>query len=156
MIHARGSCFSASNSNRTVLTRESSQGVFFPSFPLNTNLCPMETLRQYEAATTTLRSDACRLFVAIREPHKQVTSSTIACWLKEMLKLTVVDISIFSGHSVRGASTSAAAGAGVTMNEIMQAADWNMESVFQKFYYWPSHNVSYGRIVLSSSDTGKT
>ena len=34
-------------------------------------------------------------------------------------------MSIFSGHSVRGASTSAAAGAGSTMNDIMQAADWS-------------------------------
>ena len=57
-------------------------------------------------------------------------------------------MSIFSGHSVRGASTSAVAGAGVTMNEIMQAADWSTESVFQRFYYRPSHNVSYNRTVL--------
>ena len=44
-------------------------------------------------------------------------------------------MSIFSGHSVRGASTSAAAGGGVTMTDIMQAADWSTESVFRRFYY---------------------
>lgn len=51
---------------------------------------------------------------------------TIACWLKEMLKLGNVDVSVclfFSGHSIREASTSAAAEAGVTMNKIMQTAD---------------------------------
>ena len=116
----------------------------------------MEALRHYEAATATLQSDAHRLFVAIRKPHKPVASCTIARLLKEMLKLADVDMSIFSDHSVRGASTLAAAGAGVTMNEIMQAADWSTESVFQRFYYQPFHDVSYGRMVLSSSDTGET
>ena len=65
-----------------------------------------------------------------------------------MLKLAV---SIFSGHSVRGASTLAAAGA--TMNDIMQAADWSTESVF---YCKPSHDASYGRTVLSFSGTSET
>ena len=49
--------------------------------------------------------------------------------------LAGIDVSIFSGHSMRGASTSAAAGAGITMNDIMQAADWSSESVFRRFYY---------------------
>ena len=60
----------------------------------------VETLQQYEAATATLRGDSCKLFVTIKKPHKPVTSCTIACWLKEMLKLA--GVYFFSGHSVRG------------------------------------------------------
>ena len=67
-----------------------------------------------------MQADSCKLFVAIKKPHKPVASCTIACWLKEMLKIAGIDASIFSGHSDRGASTSAAAGAGVTMNDIME------------------------------------
>ena len=52
---------------------------------------------------------------------------------------------------MRGAATSAAARAGVTMTDIMQAADWSAESVFRRFHYQPSHDVSYGRTVLSST-----
>ena len=89
--------------------------------------------------------------MAIKKPHNPVASCTIARWLKETLRLAGIDVSIFSGHSVRGASTSAAAGAGVTMAYIMQAADWSTESVFRRFYYRPSHDVSYGRTVLSST-----
>ena len=80
-----------------------------------------------------------------------MASCTIARWLKETLRLAGIDVSIFSGHSVRGASTSAASGAGVTMNDIMQAADWSYELVFRRFYYRPSHDTTYGRTVLSSS-----
>ena len=39
---------------------------------------------------------------------------TIACWLKETLKLAGIDVPMFTGHSVRGASISAAASVGVT------------------------------------------
>ena len=145
------------------LTKQSSQGrvlkeFFFPSFPHNTGLCPVATLRQYEAVTATLRpSDSSRLFVAIKKPHNPVASCTIARWLKETLRLAGIDVSIFSGHSVRGASTSAAAGAGVTMTDILQAADWSTESVFRRFYYCPSHDATYGRTVLSStSASGET
>jgi len=84
-------------------------------------------------------------------PHKLVASCTIARWLRETLKLAGIDVSIFAGHSVRGAATSAAAGSGVTMNDIMQAADWSSESVFRSFYYRPSHDTTFGRAVLSSS-----
>ena len=51
---------------------------------------------------------------------------------------------------------SAAAGAGVTMSDIMQAAEWSTESVFRRFYYQPSSDVHYGRSVLSSSASGET
>ena len=144
------------------LAKQLSQGrtlreFFFLSFPHNTNLCSVETLQQYEAATAALRpKDFSKLFMAIKKPHKPVARCTIAQWLKITLGLAGIDVSIFSGHSVRGASTSAAAGAGVTMTDIMQAADWNTELVFRRFYYWPSYDVSYGRTVLSSSATGET
>ena len=59
-----------------------------------------------------------------------MTSSTIACWLKKELELSGIDTSIFSAHSVRGASTSAASASGVTTAEILTAVDWSSQSVF--------------------------
>ena len=41
-----------------------------------------------------------------------------------------IDVSGFSGHSVRGMPTSAAAEAAVTMNDTMLAAEWSSKSVF--------------------------
>ena len=63
------------------------------------------------------------LFIALVKPHNAVSSATIARWLREVLKLVGIDVSIFSGHSVRGASVSAAVGAGITTNDILKAAD---------------------------------
>ena len=66
-----------------------------------------------------------------------------------------IDITLFTAHYTRGASSSAAADSGITTTDILKAADWSTESVFRKFYYDPSHDPSYGQAVLSSK-SGKT
>ena len=96
------------------LAKQSRQGkpltdYFFASFPDNKQLCPVETLRQYQSVTAPLRSDSDQLLIAIIKPHKPVASCTIAHWLKEVLKMAGVDINIFMAHSTRSASSSAAA-----------------------------------------------
>jgi len=74
---------------------------FYPSFPQDTYLCPVETLKSYETRTLEFRrmdsdSSQTRLFLS---------------WT----------------HSVRGASCSTAAWAGVTTSDILKAADWSSE-----------------------------
>ena len=68
----------------------------------------------------------------ILEPHKPVSSSTIARWLKVLLGKAGVNTEIFKAHSVRSASscTLAAAAAGVTTSDILKVAGWNSETVF--------------------------
>ena len=70
-----------------------------------------------------------------------------------MLKLSGINVGIFTAHSTRSASVSAAADSGMTVNDILKAADWSSESVFRQFYYRPTHDPSYGRTVLSSSSS---
>ena len=123
---------------------------FFASFPDDKQLCPVETLRHYLQVTNKLRETSSHLFVAIVKPHHPVAPCTIARWLKEVLKMSGIDTSIFTAHSTRGASSSAAADSGITINDILKAADWSTESVFRKFYYRPTHDPLYGRAVLSS------
>ena len=65
-----------------------------------------------------------------------------------MLSLAGIDTSSFKAHSVRSTSVSAAASAGVSTNQIMEAADWSSESVFQRFYYRPSTVNAVGVSVL--------
>ena len=86
--------------------------------------------------------------MAIVKPHKPVAPYTIARWLKEVLQLSGVDVSIFTVQSTRSAS-AAAADSGVTSNDNLKAADWSTEPIFRKFYYHPTHDPSYGWTVLS-------
>ena len=101
------------------LSKQSRQGkpiarFFFPSFPDNPHLCPVVTLRAYEKKTEGDRAEETRLLLSKIRPHKPVTSSTVARWLKSLLELAGVDTSIFSAHSTRGASASMASRMGVT------------------------------------------
>ena len=127
---------------------------FFPSFPQNRLLCPVTTLRAYEQSTATIRGTETRLFLAMIKPHKPVSSSTIARWLKMVLEAAGIDTAICIAHSVRGASSTSAANMGITTNDILKAADWSSESVFQRFYYRPNEDPSFGRAVLSKKGIG--
>jgi len=81
---------------------------FFPSLPGGSRLCPVRTLKEYEARTQPLWGRETNLLVAIIKPHKAVSSSTVAIWLKSLLEASGIDTSIFGAHSVRGVSSSAA------------------------------------------------
>ena len=91
--------------------------------------------------------------MAIVKPHKQVSFFTIARWLKCVLGDAGIDVNMFTAHSVQGASSSAAAMARVTTNDILKAADWSTDSVFRHFYYRPVHSSIFGDAVLSSGNS---
>ena len=128
---------------------------FFPAFPANDKLCPVTTLRAYQERTRDRRKDKehPQLFISLIKPYNGVTSSTIARWLKSVLTKSGIDTGMFKAHSIRGASTSAAANAGVTTNDILNAADWSSESVFQKFYYRSEQKSIFGSSVLAKLPT---
>ena len=70
-------------------------------------------------------------------------------WLKSLLGKAGTDTTIFKAHSVRGVAVTAAHNAGVTTGDILNAADWSTQSVFQKFYYKPSRSTGFGIAVLN-------
>ena len=115
----------------------------------------MRSLQAYEERTRERRCDSNRsqLFIATISPYKPVASSTIARWVKSVLTKSGIDTNIFKAHSVRSAAVSAAAKAGVTTSDILKAADWSSETVFQKFYYKPESKDTFGASVLSKLPT---
>jgi len=92
-----------------------------------------------------------RLFRSFIGKHGPVTSSTIARWIKTCMQKAGVDTTKFKAHSTRAAATTKAAMSGLTLDEIMKAADWSSEGVFQKFYYRPQHSVKFGSSILAAS-----
>ena len=134
----------------STLAKQSRQGkpltdYYVASFPDNKQLCPVETL--YKQVTAPLRKGNSQLLLGIIKPP--VTPCTIARWLKEVLKMAGIDVTVFTAHSTRGALSSAAADSGIITGDILKTADWSKESVFRKFYYRSSCDPSNGRAVLS-------
>ena len=110
---------------------------FFPSFPPHPVICPVTTLKAYEERTALVRGTETRLFLALIKPNKALISSTVARWLKSLLESAGIDSSVFNAHSVRGASSTMAANLDIATNDILKAADWSTESVFQ----WIIHHL---------------
>ena len=127
------------------------QNLFLASFPPDRRLCFVNYLKQYEKVTKNLRQKTENtqnlLFISYVKPHKPVTSATIARWVKTVLSLAGID-GVFTAHSTRGASASAAARAGVALSDIMEAADWSRESTFKKFYHRPTQKSAFTMGVL--------
>ena len=142
----------------SVLAKQSRQGkpiesFYFPAFPANTTLCPVNTLDTYVDNTKQMRGSENRLFISFIKPHKAVTSSSIARWLRTTLEEAGIDSSIFGAHSTCGASASAAARGGVTLEDILKAANWSSESVFQRFYHKEVDRAAYGMAVINDQNS---
>ena len=65
-----------------------------------------------------------------------------------------INTDTFKAHSIRGAAGSSAAWSGVTIMDILNAADWSSETTFQQFYHQEMQDRStLGSAVLSSASS---
>lgn len=106
-----------------------------PFYETKPEICPAGTLLNYLDVTLSLRTNNEYLFISYRRPYNSVTSQTLSKWIKNTLNESGIDTSIFSAHSTRHASTSAASRLGVSIDVIRNTAGWSGSSnVFGKFY----------------------
>ena len=115
-------------------------------------ICPVATLKVYLDRTEKLCSvgeDGSNLFIAVRKPHKSVTSATISRWMRNLMAESGIDVDQFKPHSVRAAATSAASNLGVSIKDILKTANWARESTFLRFYHKPIIKDNFGKAVLS-------
>ena len=118
-----------------------------PKYTVN-NMCAVATLNEYINRTSSLRSDQY-LFISLVKPHKRVSKNTIARWIKNVLRLAGIDMSMYTAHSTRSASSSAAARYNIPITSIMNAASWSNDNVFTKFYNKPvNKEAEYGTAML--------
>ena len=118
---------------------------FFPALKGNLQLCPVACLKEYIKKTEIHRSHSGLsqpLFLATQRPFSPISSTSIDRWLKLTLKDAGIDTSVLKSHSTRGASSSAARQGGVSVKDILAAADWSRETTFNRFFYRPRHSVS--------------
>lgn len=122
------------------------------AYPVDRRLCVVRTMRRYLEITKTFREagDKNQLFLSLNEPHNPVSKDTIAKWIRQMLSLSGIDITVFKAHSVRAASVSTAKVNFVSTQDIMKRADWTQEKTFQEYYNKTVDNVtSYDDAILN-------
>lgn len=79
------------------------------------------------------------MHISFFKPNKSVKPCTAAGWLKNMLKEAGVDTEVFKPHSTMGAATctSKAKKFGLSLQQIMNKANWKSANTFQRFYNKP-------------------
>lgn len=122
-----------------------------PFFNDRINICPARAVKNYIEVTKNLRSSS-NWFITLRKPHKGVTASTISRWVKSIMEQSGIDTSVFSTHSTRHATTSAAYLKGVNIDDIRRTAGWSGNSLtFARFYNRPIlNNVNFAEAVFAN------
>lgn len=129
---------------------------FYYSKFANKDLCPVDCLGFYIYITSPLRNprNMSSLLISLIEPHLPVSPSTVAHWIKRLLKDAGVNTAVFSAHSTRGADSSKASDCGVPIKDILSAGSWSSESTFGRFYRRQSSLNLVSNSIFSRSTMG--
>ena len=80
----------------------------FAAFSRDKDLCVVSALDEYLNRTEEWRkvNNEMQLLVSYSQPHKHVVPSTISGWLKNILKSSGINVSLFTAHCTCSATTS--------------------------------------------------
>lgn len=124
-----------------------------PAYDSKIEICPVRALKSYIQATETLRNNQERLILTFIKPYLPASTQSISRWIKKTLNEAGIDVNIFTAHSTRHSSTSAALKAGVNIDQIQNTAGWSENSTtFARHYNRPVRQaLGFCHAVLDSS-----
>ena len=130
--------------------------IFVPKFTEDRKLDPVRAVRIYIKRVEDVRGEVNSLFVTFGAgAKKSPTSQTIANWLRQTIELTSNNgPQRAKAHFTRAASASKALWAGVSLDNILKAADWSSDSTFARHYLQAlrEEEGAFGRAVLRRGD----
>ena len=108
----------------------------FVAFSQDKDLCVVSVLDEYLNIKEEWRrvNHETQLLLSYIQPHKQVVPSTISGWLKNVLKSSGINVSLFTSHSTCSATTSKASASGLSMIGIIERGTLSNMSTWQRFY----------------------
>ena len=144
----------------TEKTKTGLQAVEFHKYDWSENLGVVACLEAYIVATQALRdndSKKTQLLISFKSPHEPVSTSTIARWLRTVMENAGINTTKYKAHSTRSAVTSKARSKGMSVQQIMHAANWSNAKTFLRFYNKQiestsndaSSHLSFANLVLS-------
>ena len=111
------------------------------AFPEDKELCVVQHLREiYIHRTNPLSKDHSQLLLSYVKPFRPVARDTVSRWVKQVLQSAGIEITKYSAHSCKAASTSNVKVKGLNIAEIMKSAGWPTASTFSRFYDKPVPN----------------
>lgn len=150
-IQCNNQCLTVAIGDLTKTSRPGSHipPLSLPAYEADRRLCIVTVYREYIEKTRGCRQGSHKLFLSSIKPYRPVSRDTISNWIKKVMRFAGVDCNVFSAHSVRSASTSAAVAAQVPVSTILRTAGWEREQTFAKFYNRPiGHNDQFASAIL--------
>ena len=97
------------------------------------------SLRDYLVRTAPLRhTDAIKIIIQLRKPHKSVSAQTLARWITNIMAAAGIDNSMFKQHSTHSASAAWLETSTRTMSvaQICIYAQWSrLSTTYRKLYH---------------------
>lgn len=120
----------------------------FKGYAPDRRLCIITVLKMYLERTLNTRGKVTTLLLTYGRPVHAASRATIRRWATEVLLESGVDLTVFTPHSTRAASTSKAVSR-VPLTTILAAAGWRRESTFRDYYDKPvEKTASFEQAVL--------
>ena len=119
-------------------------------------LCPVSCLESYLIVTEreSKESRTGPLFLSYAHPFLPVKASTIARYVRTMMKEAGIDTVTFSAHSARGASRCVDfRSEGLSMAHICKSAGWSGCQTFARHYNKPIQEEDFSSCLLRASVT---
>lgn len=111
------------------------QPIIYDAFQENPNLCIVNCMEVYlQQRSLLIGKEESKLIITFGKPHRSASEDTISRWIKDVLREAGIDVTVYTTHSVRSASTSKAHQTGITRAEILKKAGWSNETTFIKHY----------------------
>ena len=125
----------------------------FSKYDIEPRLCIYSHLSEYLRRTAPFRGEDKQLLLSFVRPHSPVSRDTISRWCRTVLDKSGIDISKYSCHSTRAASTTCLVNRNFDLKDIMAAAGWTQEQTFQRFYNIPVNTTfNFGNALLSAGN----
>ena len=125
-----------------------SLGVSFEAYPQASKLCVVCTIRHYLRRTRSIRGELTGFFLTTRSPVRLASRATLRRWVRDVMGAAGFDLTLFSPHSTRSASSSKAALV-LPLSTIISTIGWARESTFTRHYHRPlTQHGQFARAVL--------
>ncbi|CAH2285200.1 Tyrosine recombinase [Pelobates cultripes] len=94
------------------------------------SLCLVNLLNSYLNLSAPVRQDFTQLLITSRKPFRPAKVNTIRGCILSAMSAAGIDVTVFKGHSIKGASASKAAARGLPLPIILEAARWSSSKTF--------------------------
>lgn len=122
--------------------------ISFKAYVPDRRLCVHTSLRNYLERTLDTRGKVTSLFITTKLFGKPASRDTLRRWTKDVMKKAGINLSIFSPHSTRSASSTKAANY-LPLSTIVKTIGWSRKSTFTTYYHKPVKELHFGDAVLA-------